>query len=45
MQPEDKIRLTHMLDAAQKAVEFGKGKNESVLAKDEKLTLADCPAA
>lgn len=40
MQPEDKIRLTHMLDAAQKAVEFGKGKNEAVLAKDEKLTLA-----
>ena len=40
MQPEDIIRLKHMLDAAKKAIEFTKGKNEAEIAKDEKLSFA-----
>ena len=40
MQPKDRIRLQHMLDASRKAVEFCAGKNEAGLATDEKLTLA-----
>lgn len=40
MQPKDRIRLQHMLDASRKAVEFCAGKNEVDFTKDEKLTLA-----
>ena len=40
MQPEDLIRLRHMLDAAKKAVGFAKGKFETDFSKDEKLALA-----
>ena len=40
MQPKDRIRLRHMLDASKKAVEFCAGKTEVDLVKDEKLTLA-----
>ena len=40
MRPEDLIRLRHMLDAAKKAVEFTRGKNEADVAKDEKLSFA-----
>ena len=40
MQPKDKIRLRHMLDASKKAVEFCTGKTEIDLAKDEMLRLA-----
>lgn len=40
MQPEDKIRLRHMLDAARKAVEFSEEKNEKDLTEDEKLSFA-----
>jgi uncharacterized protein with HEPN domain len=37
---EDAVRLKHMLDAANKAVEFAKGKSRGDLEKDEKLALA-----
>ncbi len=40
MQPEDLIRLRHMLEAAQKVVEFTKGKSEVNFSKDEQLALA-----
>lgn len=40
MQPKDTIRLQHMLEAAEKAVEFIKGTNREHLNKDEKLMLA-----
>ena len=40
MQPKDKVRLRHMLDASKKAVEFCAGKTEINLAKDEMLRLA-----
>ncbi|MBI3324129.1 MAG: DUF86 domain-containing protein [Candidatus Omnitrophica bacterium] len=37
---EDAVRLRHMLDAAQKGVEFLKGRSRRDLETDEKLTLA-----
>ena len=37
---KDEERLRHMLDAAQKAVEFVKGRERSHLDQDEKLALA-----
>ena len=36
----DIIRLRHMLDASEKAVEFVRGKDRSSLDQDEKLALA-----
>jgi uncharacterized protein with HEPN domain len=40
MNPEDRIRIQHMLDAAQKAVEFVGNLGFSDFIKDEKLTLS-----
>jgi len=40
MKPEDKIRLQHMLDAAQKAANFAGHLSLSSFTKDEKLTLS-----
>ena len=40
MSKTDVIRLRHMLDAAQKAVEFTKGRTRVDLDTDEKLSLA-----
>jgi uncharacterized protein with HEPN domain len=37
---EDAIRLRHMLDAVNKALEFSRGKDRSALDKDEVLALA-----
>jgi len=37
---EDTVRLRHMLDAAEKAVEFTKNRNRADLDKDDKLALA-----
>ncbi len=37
---KDEDRMRHMLEAAQKAVEFSKGRSRSDLDKDEKLTLS-----
>jgi uncharacterized protein with HEPN domain len=38
--PEDLVRIRHMLDAAEKAVEFTQSRQRSDLDKDEKLALA-----
>lgn len=40
LQPKDKIRLRHMLDAAQKTVGFTNGKTRKDLDTDEKLAFA-----
>jgi uncharacterized protein with HEPN domain len=40
MKPEDIVRIQHMLDAAQKAIEFTGNLNFSDFIKDEKLTLS-----
>ena len=40
MRPDDVIRLRHMLDAAQEAVEFTQGKHRKDLDSDRKLVLA-----
>ena len=40
MKPEDLIRIRHMLDAINEALDFTKGKNREDLAKDRMLTLA-----
>lgn len=40
MANEDAVRLRHMLDAADKAVEFSVGKTRKDLDSDEKLALA-----
>jgi uncharacterized protein with HEPN domain len=37
---DDSVRLRHMLDAAEKAIGFVKGKVRADLDRDEKLTLA-----
>ena len=37
---EDIVRLRHMLDAAQKAIEFTRGCNSDDLRKDDKLALS-----
>jgi uncharacterized protein with HEPN domain len=37
---EDAVRLRHLLDAAEKAIGFAKGKSRSDLDADEKLALA-----
>jgi len=37
---EDVVRLRHMLDAAQKAIEFMKNRERTDLDKDEELALA-----
>ncbi len=39
-QHDDASRVHHMLDAAQKAVEFTKGKDRKSLDSDEQLTLS-----
>jgi uncharacterized protein with HEPN domain len=40
MKPEDKIRIQHMLDAAEKAVHFMGNLDISAFKKDEKLILS-----
>ncbi len=40
LNPEDLVRLRHMLDAAKKAVEFSQGRNRNDLDSDEMLSLA-----
>ena len=40
MQPDDDIRLRHMLDSAEEAVEFAVGKSRDDLDDDRKLLLA-----
>jgi len=40
MQPHDDIRLQHMLDSAEEAVEFAVGKSRNDLYDDRKLLLA-----
>jgi len=40
MKPEERIRLQHMPDAAQKAVDFAGHLSLSSFTKDEKLTLS-----
>ena len=40
MQPDDNIRLKHMLDSATEAVEFAAGKTRKDLDDDRKLLLA-----
>jgi uncharacterized protein with HEPN domain len=40
MKPEDKIRIQHMLDAAEKAVHFMGNFDLSAFKKDEKLSLS-----
>ena len=40
MQPDDDIRLRHMLDSAKEAVEFATGKSRTDLDDDRKLSLA-----
>lgn len=40
LNPEDLVRLRHMLDAAQKAVEFSEGRTRNDLDSDEMLALA-----
>jgi len=37
---KDEDRIRHMLEAAQKAAEFSKGRSRSDLDRDEKLTLS-----
>jgi uncharacterized protein with HEPN domain len=39
-QTEDIVRVKHMLDAAQKALEFSSGADRNVLGDDEKLALS-----
>ncbi len=39
-EPEDVVRLRHMLDAARKAVDFVRGRKRSDLDTDEMLALA-----
>ncbi len=40
LNPEDLVRLRHMLDAARKAVEFSEGRTRNDLDSDEMLSLA-----
>lgn len=40
MRKDDAVRIRHMLDAANEAVSFMKGKNRRSLDKDRKLVLA-----
>jgi len=40
MQPEDRIRLTHMLDSAEAALEFVRGRSASDLDTDRMLYFA-----
>ena len=40
MQPEDRVRLQHMLDAANDAVEFAKGQTRRSLDANRMLTLS-----
>ncbi len=37
---DDLVRVRHMLDAAQRALEFSAGANRNALDEDEKLTLS-----
>jgi uncharacterized protein with HEPN domain len=40
MQPEDRVRLQYMLDAAQEALDFARGHNRDDLQQDRMLLLA-----
>ncbi|MBN2305190.1 MAG: DUF86 domain-containing protein [Anaerolineae bacterium] len=40
MNKDDRVRLQHMLDAAQEAIEFLRGETRDVLDTDRKLVLA-----
>lgn len=40
----DAIRLRHMLEAAQKALQFVQGRSRADLDRDEQLMLFSCPA-
>ncbi len=40
MPPEDDVRLRHLVDAAERAVQFTAGRSRSDLDTDEMLTLA-----
>jgi uncharacterized protein with HEPN domain len=40
MQPEDQIRLRHMLDAANDAIEFARGQSRTSLDANRMLTLS-----
>ena len=40
LNPEDLVRLRHMLDAARKAVDFSRGRTRDDLDSDEMLSLA-----
>lgn len=40
MRADDRIRLLHMLDAAQKAVLFAQGRSRADLGSDRQLVLA-----
>ena len=40
MHIDDNSRLRHMLDAAQQAIRFARGKNRQALERDEMLTFA-----
>jgi uncharacterized protein with HEPN domain len=40
MQGEDRVRLTHMIEAAEKAMRFAAGRERSDLETDEMLSLA-----
>ena len=40
MPPEDLVRLQHMLDAAETAIEFMRGRDRSALEQDRMLLFA-----
>jgi uncharacterized protein with HEPN domain len=40
MRPEDAIRLTHMIDAAERALEFAENRRREDLDNDPQLTFA-----
>jgi len=40
MQPDDKIRLHHMLDSAREAIEFAKGKSRADLTSNRMFVLS-----
>lgn len=40
MQPEDRIRIEHMIEAAEEAIRFVEGRTRADLDRDRMLTLA-----